>query len=254
MPVSRFVPSRRTVLRTGLVTVGVAVLGGVGYDFWASSTYSHGWRMGTLHKLSARSTWRRGYMVSTGEGELMLGVGSSRIEFVGADGQTVTNPWLFTTTLEQVEQYAPPGQPAASLLGKQVAVEYRQIMDRYHAWRGDTDYRVERIVVCDPSLGDPNGVMLSNRGGGRSIGTRLGRVVKVTRKGTVAKSWEVLVQENNSGNSFIEMSILNDVIYRAALDYLMSGRLLLISYDESVVRNPIKRDTNYEIVGLRVST
>jgi hypothetical protein len=241
---SSLIPSRRQVLIGGGVVAGTALAGGLGYDWWAASTYSHGWRMGLLFKLSEKSTWRRLYIRSTGEGDLMLGAGSSRAEWAGADGQTQTNPWSFSATRDQAEQYQ-------GLEGRMVAVEYRQIMHRYHAWQGDTDYRVVQIVPVDPKLGVEEGFSIAGRGGLRSAGRRVGRLVKVTRKGIAAKSWEVTLQEGAGGNNFLEMSILHDDMFEAAETYLRSGRLLSIAYAESVVRNPIARDTNYEVIGIK---
>jgi hypothetical protein len=237
-------PSRRSFLTGVAVVAGTDAVGAVSYDIWAGATYSHGWRMGVLYKFSEKSNMKRLYIRSTGEGDVMLGANSSRAEWVGADSQPESNPWSFSGSQDQVAQYS-------GLDGRMVAIEYRQVMHRYHAWRGDTDYRLVQILPVDPKLGPDGGFEISGHGGMRSAGKRIGRLVKVTRKGLAVKTWEVTVQEGAGGNNFVEMSILDDEMFAAAETYLKSGRLLSITYAESIVRNPLGRDTHYEIIGLK---
>jgi hypothetical protein len=233
---------RNLILGAGGILAGAAV-GGFAYDSYASATYSHGWRMGLLYKLSEKSNWTRLFVRDTGEGEVMLGVNSARAEWRGGDGQAQFNPWAFSATVEQARRYV-------GMEGRMVAVEYRQVIDRWHGWKGDTAYRLVQIMPLEPRLGPAAGVEVK-RHGMRSAGRRIGRLVKVTRKGIAAKSWEVTVQEASGGNNFLEMSLLDDEIYDAAVEYLRSGKLLSISYIESLVRNPLNRDTNYAIIGLK---
>jgi len=224
--------------------VGAGVVGGFAYDSYAAATYSHGWRMGVLFKYSEKSNLKRLFLRSTGEGQVMLGLNSSQASWTGSDGQQQENPWAFSSTLEQVQQFG-------GLEGRTVAVEYHQIMHRWHAWKGDTDYRLVQMQPIDPTLADAAGVEVKRRPGLRSTGRRVGRLVKVTRKGVALKTWEVTVQAADGGNSFLDMSMLDDEIYEAAIAYLRSGRLLNIGYIETLVRNPLSRDTNYAITILR---
>jgi len=235
--------TRRNLLLGAGGVVGAAAIGALAYDSYATATYSHGWRMGVLFKYSEKSNLKRLFLRNTGEGEVMLGLNSSRASWMGADGQEQENPWAFSSTTAQVEEFG-------GLEGRTVAVEYRQIMHRWHAWKGDTDYRLVRMQAVDPSLADPAGVEVKRRPGLRSTGRRVGRLVKVTRKGVAVKSWEVTIQAADGGNSFLEMSMLDDEIYEAAIDYLRSGRLLNIGYIETLIRNPLNRDTNYAITSL----
>jgi len=233
---------RNLILGAGGILAG-AVAGAYGYDRYASATYSHGWRMGLLYKLSEKSNWTRLFLRDTGEGEVMLGVNSARAEWRGGDGRAQFNPWAFSASLEQARHYL-------GLEGRMVAVEYRQVIDRWHGWKGDTAYRLVQMAPVEPHLGAAAGVEVKRRGL-RSEGRRIGRLVKVTRKGIATKSWEVTVQEASGGNTFLEMSLLDDEIFDAAVGYLRSGKLLSISYIESLVRNPLNRDTNYAIIGLK---
>jgi len=233
--------SRRNLLRTAIGAGGLVVAGGAGYVAWGGLTYSQGWRMGRLTKFSARSSWRRLYLASTGEGELSLGNESSDAVWTGADGQQVTNPWMFSATRDFYETHR-------ELLGRPVGIRYRQIMHRVTAFGGDTDYRAEEIV---PLTGEAVGLCAVEGRGLRSAGERVGRIVKVAEKGSVAKSWEMTLQEGTAGNRFTEMSLLSDEMARCATAYLRAGRLAVLGYRETVVRNPLNRDTNYDVLNLR---
>lgn len=233
--------TRRNLLRAGIGAGGLVVLGGAGFVAWGSMTYSEGWRMGRLTKYSARSSWRRLYLASTGEGELMLGVDSASAAWAGSDDQEATNPWIFSSSLGFYEANR-------EMLGKLVAVRYRQVMHRVTSFGGDTDYRAEEVV---PLATGPVGACAAEGRGLRSAGDRVGRLVKVASKGAVAKSWEVTLQEGTGGNRFTEMSILSDEMARCATAYLRAGQLCVVGYRESIVRNPLNRDTNYDIVSLR---
>jgi hypothetical protein len=237
-----FLTRRNLILGAGGI-LGGTLVGAFAYDSYASATYSHGWRMGLLYKLSEKSNWTRLFLRDTGEGEIMLGVNSARAEWRGGDGGAQFNPWAFSASPEQARQYV-------GLEGRMVAVEYRQVMNRWHGWKGDTAYRLLGMTPIDPRLGPAGGVEVK-RHGLRSEGRRIGRLVKVTRKGFATKSWEVTLQEASGGNNFLEMSLLDDEIYDAAIEYLRSGRLLSVSYIESLVRNPLNRDTNYAIIGIK---
>jgi hypothetical protein len=238
----RLTPSRRTLIKGGLITGGVAVLGVGGCVYGSGLSYSEGWRMGNLTKFSSRGTWKRAF-TGTGEGTLMMGNESSTATWAGADGQTVHNPWHFSGTNEQVERFR-------ALQGRMVAIRYRQIMKRWSAFQGDTDYFVEDIhpVATDFAGGV---CAVPNAGGIRSEGDRSGRFVKVTAKGTVTKTYECTFQEGTSGNRFVEMSILDRGIYECAINYLRAGRMCVVSYRTTLVRNPLARDTNYDIFAIR---
>lgn len=235
--------SRRNLLLGAGGLVGAAAIGAAAYDTYATASYSRGWRMGLLYKFSEKSTVRRLYLRATGEGEVMLGVNSAAAEWKGPDGEMQYNPWAFSASREQFRDYE-------GLEGKLVAIEYRRIMHRWHSWKGDTNYRLLGMSPVDPKLGDVEGVEVK-RGGLRSSGRRVGRLVKVTHKGIGVKSWEVTVQEAGTGNNFVDMSMIDDEIVDAAVAYLRSGRLLSIGYVETLIRNPLNRDTNYAITALK---
>ncbi len=86
--------------------------------------------------------------------------------------------------------------------------------------------------------------------GSKSAGERVGRIVKASNKGTVSKSWEIMIQIGNSGNQFKNMSISDDeALYNCAVRYLKAGQKVKIGYDESHVNlNVFGRDTNYDLI------
>lgn len=233
--------TRRNLLRAGIGAGGIVAVSGAGFFAWAGLAYSEGWRMGRLTKFSARSSWRRFYLVATGEGELALGNDSADAEWVGADGERQANPWIFSASRGFYDAHR-------ELIGRPVAVRYRQVMHRVTSFGGDTDYRAQEIV---PLSGEAVGLCAAEGRGLRSSGERLGRLVKVVEKGSLAKSWECTIQEGTSGNRFTEMSILSREMHDCAQAYLRAGQLAVVGYRESVVRNPLNRDTNYDVTALR---
>lgn len=169
--------------------------GAVGGAVFAGSTYSSGWRMGMLSKFSLK-----GHLSKTGEGELMLGVESGIVSKL--NGAAVDNPWTFSTTREVFERYRTLG-------GRLVAARFRELQANINPLSGDTGYRVDEIVAVDATTA-PGGCALPNSGSGRSDGFRVGRIVKVTEKGTAFKTWELEMQVGMAGNNFHAMSILDE--------------------------------------------
>lgn len=232
----RVFTTRRMLIAGAAVAVPAAGFVGV-----SGMAYSKGWRAGYLDKLSGRHSFRRLFF-STGEGSLLLGNESSMVTWRGSDGAEQSNPWFFSTTNDQVEEFR-------RLLGTNVAIRYTQIMKHWHSFGGDTDYRIEEIVPINPASAAPCSVDAGS--GLRSNGDRTGRIVKVTRRGTMFKTYEMTLQEGRSGNRFIDMSILDDGMYQCAINFLRSGQMALVSYRETLVRNAAARDTNYDIVAIR---
>lgn len=233
--------------RVALFGGGVAVLGVAGAFAPAvmpnfMNTYSDGWRLGELNKFSLR-----GLAVRTAEGDLMLGKDSSRrIETV--DGvQRVLNPWSFSATDEVFEAYQ---TRSAALRGQLVAVKYRQVYLRAIAFTYETDYIVEEIRAVEPALASGSYAVPGfqpNERSFRSDGDRVGRIVKVTEKGNVFKTWEATIQVGNAGNEFVDVSILDRGMFEAATRFLQSGRRCAFFYSVGMMRNPLARDTVYEL-------
>ena len=89
------------------------------------------------------------------------------------------NPWLFSASVGQIAEYEP-------LLGRAVAVRYHQLQKKLTAFHGDTDYRVDEIVAIDQAHPAVGACAVSGSGA-RSAGTRVGRIVKSTVKGTLVQ-------------------------------------------------------------------
>ena len=84
----------------------------------------------------------------------------------------------------------------------------------------------------------------------RSDGERVGYLTKVSDRGNLIKTYEVILQLGNAGNQFLAMSILDNDIYKCAQAFLQSGMRVRVNYKQSLIRNPTTRDTTYDIVGI----
>jgi hypothetical protein len=220
--------------------VAACVLALLAHDADAVGTYSDGYRMGLLSKWSVK-----GLVVKSAEGELLLGSDSSTFAVKGKDGKPdeQVNPWAFSSDRATYDRYR-------DLIGDYVFIHYRQLLIQVTNWTGDTDYRVldvERVNTEAPPP-EPCGQRVSR--GGVSDGDRVGRIVKASTKGNIAKSYEVIFQLGNAGNQFLEMSITDDDIYACAVNFLKSGRRVRLTYHQTLLRNPLTRDTTYNIVGI----
>lgn len=224
---------RRTFIAAALLTT--LVLPAHAAD---SNTYSEGYRMGQLSKWSIK-----GLFSKTGEGELLVGNESGPLYTSDDEGNRIQiNPWAFSSDQETYNRFK-------GMIGEYVVIRYRQLQINLTSVNGDTDYR----VVDVKPVGGPKPDACSDptaTGGAKSDGDRVGRIVKASTKGTLSKSYEVTIQEGNSGSKFIHMSILSDAMYACALRYLTSGAKVKVTYNETFLRNMLARDSNYAIVAL----
>ena len=219
-----------------IVTPSLTFAGGMG-------TYSDGYRMGQLTKFSIKGLTK---WTKSGEGQLLLGNESTIAERTvkDADGNTSTvrfNPWHFSSTDKGIQKQL------QQRIGDYVVVKYNQA--RIKNPNVDTDYEI--VTVND--IGSPLKETCTAKKydtGGKSQGKRVGRIVKASRKGHVGKSWEILIQQGNSGSQFKAMSISDDeALYNCAVGYLKAGQKVKVSYEESFVNLDVfGRNTNYDIV------
>jgi len=208
-------------------------------DYLPFNTYSEGWRMGTLSKVSVRGN----PLFKSVEGELLMGNDSSAA--VVNDGEQVlfTNPWAFSgprSDLAKIQEFT----------GRAVAIHYRQLWFQVTRINGDTDYRVIEVKRVNPEAAPRGCGAAASAGATRSDGERIGYITKVSHRGNVLKSDEVIVQLGNAGNQFQAMSILDDQIAACALEFLKSGLRVRVNYRQSLIRNPARRDTTYDIIGI----
>ena len=209
-------------------------------DYLPFNTYSEGWRMGTLSKVSLRGN----PVFKSVEGELLMGNDSSAAVVKDGDQVLFTNPWEFSARRSEL--------PAIQeFTGRAVAIHYRQLRFQLTRINGDTDYRVVEVKRVNPDAAPQGCGAEGSAGASRSDGERIGYITKVSHRGKVLKSDEVIVQLGNAGNQFQAMSILNDQIATCALDFLKSGQRVRVNYRQSLLRNPARRDTTYDIIGIR---
>ncbi|HYN78140.1 MAG TPA: hypothetical protein VES73_10150 [Lamprocystis sp. (in: g-proteobacteria)] len=208
-------------------------------DYLPFNTYSEGWRMGSLSKVSVRGN----PVFKSVEGELLMGNDSSAAVVKEGDQVVFSNPWEFSAGSSELPQIQ-------ALTGRTVAIHYRQLWFQLTNVNGDTDYRVVEIKAVNPDAAPRGCGAERSSGATRSDGERVGYITKVSRRGTVLKSDEVIVQLGNAGNQFQAMSILGDEIADCALGFLRSGQRVRVNYRQSLIRNPARRDTTYDIIGI----
>ena len=227
--------------RRNLLGLTVGLLAVPALPASAVGTYSQGWRMGMLTKFSVKGIFRK-----TGEGELLLGNESGRLTRMVGTGdnrrEEILNPWAFSCDAALFERYR-------NLGGRTVAVRYRQ-ETLNNPLAGDTSYRVEEMFPISPELRPDGGCELPGEHSARSDGFRVGRIVKATSKGLVNDSWEMQMQVGASGNEFHEMSISDAGMFACATAHLRAGRMVTVNYSQTLFRNPLARNTTYEVVGI----
>jgi len=209
------------------------------FDYLPFNTYSEGWRMGTLSKVSLRGN----PLFKSVEGELLMGNDSSATIVKDGDRVLFSNPWEFSaprSQLPEIEEFT----------GRPVAMHYRQLRMQVTNINGDTDYRVVEVKRVNPEAATRGCGVEGSSGSTRSDGERVGYITKVSHRGKVLKSEEVIVQLGNAGNQFQAMSILDDEIADCALAFLKSGQRVRVNYRQSLIRNPARRDTTYDIIGI----
>ncbi len=210
-------------------------------------TFSEGIRVGVLYKCSIKAK-KLGLQKST-ECELQLGKASSGGTII-RDGKDVRiNPWAFSADAKQFEQLM-------EYVGKAVYVRYRQVRTKVASayW---TDYIMQEIGPLDPALpkqealGDEK--MRADFAIRRSSGIRVGRIVKASNKGGIAKSLfglksnEIIIQLGGEGSHFIAMSITDAELFAYALEWAKSGKLAKVHYDDNATSPFSTRETQYVI-------
>lgn len=208
--------------------------------------YSTGYRMGMLSKFSPDKGW-----ISSGEGQMLMGSESSPyIQKIsdGNKGKTIEkmiNPWYFSSAdkkmIKKLTEYT----------GQYVVLEY--VQGRVKSPKVDTEYEITGISEITPPLTESCYAVSYNKGMRSEDAVRTGRIVKASTKGTLAKSWEILMQQGESGNQFKSMSISDDVnLFNCAVAFLKAGQKVKITYSESFtnVSGMFDRDTNIDIVSI----
>jgi hypothetical protein len=218
-----------------LVMVSSTVIaGGLG-------TYSQGYRMGQLTKFSIK-----GLLFKSGEGQMLMGSESTPLIITSKDNegnttQKTINPWYFSASKKDIQKAIDQN------LGEYVVLQYHQ--SRIKSPNVNTPYEIVSVEPISEPINDVC-IAQSITKGHRSDGKRVGRIVKASNKGHLAKSWEIIIQQGNSGNQFKSMSISKDEeLFNCAVRYLKAGQKVKITYNESHVNlNVFGRNTSYDIV------
>lgn len=193
-------------------------------------TYSEGYRMGKLNKLSTT-----GLIFKSIEGDLLLGNESSY--YFDSKDSVLVNPWQFSLSttsalVSQIEKYS----------NKYVVIKYRQYQLGPLNW--ETDYEPVEIMDVDPLI-QILPCEVSDVSGNKSEGFRVGRVVKISNKGTISKTYEITFQLSDVGNDFMKMSVSNDRMYNTLLSALKSGKKVIFYYKKKLLSNPLQQETDY---------
>lgn len=222
-----------------LAWAGIAVLASL--DYFPGNTYSEGWRMGQLTAYGPSGLPG----LRTGEAELAHGVGSSGGEAASKGGEiSFRNPGHLSSTTELARRYR-------DLVGRNVAIRYRQVKVQLTTLGGDTDYRIQEIVPVDPSLAPQKPCVEAHASeGSRGSQTAVGRLVKASDKGNFSKSYEAVLQKGDAGNNFITLSIRSTPMMECATEFTRSGVRVRATYAEGTVRNPLESDTTRTILSL----
>jgi len=211
-----------------------------GEDAAGLGTYSQGYRMGRIVKCSVK-----GLAFKSTECALNMGKDGDVWVKVSGSGdnrvRTQMNPWAFSGS-----------ERAASVLskyeGKYVVIKYDEAQMKSPS--RDTAYTV--MDVSDVTRKTPSCKAVGKKDGSYSEGSRFGRVVKISEKGTIAKTYELTMQVGESGKDFIEMSINDPAVFNCALEWLQSGKPVNVRYTQKVI-NLSLNDTSYVVYGIEGS-
>ena len=202
----------------------------------AFAGYSEGYRMGTIDKVS-----RKGLINKSVEGQMLMGREGTPYSKGSGEGKEIVNPWYFSAEDRMFS--------AINDSSGYVFVKYEQV----HLNLGlsyDTEYLVKEITPVTRKM--PTKCNIKTDGVGiKSKGKRSGRIVKATNKGTVIKTFEILIQVGNSGNQFKHMSINDKNLYDCAVEVLQSGKKVDVYYTESHI-NTSFRETSYTVTKISV--
>lgn len=205
--------------------------------------YSSGYRMGLLAKIS-----EKGWMTKSTEGEILLGRDSFMVWRGDGDAKQCFNPWKFSAPKEPISMLS-------SFAGQYVWVKYEQVQIN-NPLKYDTDYRIIEIYKPDRSLPKKDFYEIPpNFGAEKSEGIRVGRIVKISKKGRLIKTWETIIQEGKEGSSFIEMSITDEGLFNYMVECLKSakkGKNLL--WDKGITGTVSFKDTRYRIYKVELLT
>lgn len=154
----------------------------------------------------------------------------------------VVNPWSFSVDKDNSTLM----KQLLSSQGQYVILHYNQV--KMQGVQYDTDYLIQDMRLVNPNI-QPAACKSHTSSGRFSHGSRVGRIVKLSNKGNfkATKTWEAKIQIGNSGNQFLDMSVTDESMIQCLMSYLGGNKLARISYKESLLKNPLKQDSAYDI-------
>lgn len=201
--------------------------------------YSTGYRMGMISKFSVK-----GMITKSGEGQMLMGRESSPYQVAYGCGDNnkdtcyrTINPWYFSMNRDDADlmnQFA----------GSYVWVQYNQAKIK-NPTQYETPYLISQIGEIDRDANFTT-CEISGVNGSKGEGVRVGRIVKVSVKGLLSKTGELMMQVGNAGNQFKNMSI-NDELFDCAETALKTATKVKVHYAQSWFRNPLSSDTTYAV-------
>ena len=226
--VSVFVCSSAWSMDEELETGSISVIG---------NTYSVGYRMGRIDTYDTYGT----YGFRSGEGILLMGRDSTPSPPIG--DKPGLNPWKFNAQLG-----TPIDLELKRLNGNYVIIKYQQLQFTSDDWMSSysTDYRVLNVKEVEEDL-TPETCVAGVPGGWKKDGESVGRVVKISRKGTAFKTYESIVHIGTSGPKFRELSVADEKMAKCMYKWLKSGKKAKISYTKAYIPIAILQDSPYGI-------
>lgn len=198
----------------------------------SAEPYSQGFRMGVIQKISVK-----GMMTKSLEGQLNMGREGAPYYTKDSEGnKTWINPWYFSGNPSQ-QSYVNEN------VGEYVWAEYHQ--SKMPTIKYSTSYLIKTIDKVTRQ--EPNSCSSETAEGTKSEGFRMGRIVKASYKGMMVKSYEIIVQEGNSGGKYKHMSMSDPRMYDCAVAWLKSGKSARISYKQGYFSG-LSASTSYDVL------
>ncbi|TLN19648.1 hypothetical protein FDZ71_04815, partial [bacterium] len=232
---------KKILFWVNVIVICAAVIGG-GVLWWLSLLdYSDGYRMGMVTKFS-----EKGWVITTGEGQMLLGRDSSPItaDYKTSEGDVVPanlNPWSFSTGSKMMGK-------AGSLVGRKAWLHYNQYFLNI-SFR-DTDYEALDAGELSPPPSRKSMEVEKPLAITKSEGVRAGRIVAASKRGKVVNTWELMLQLGDAGNQFKPLSVSDEGLFNYAVECLKSGQLVTVKYVNEGVLKVNLNETPYVVYAI----
>jgi len=218
------------VVFIGLLPFGIGYMGMAvpNAGIW---TISDGYRFGKLVSCQVK-----GIIIRSTECTLMLGDGSDIQSLKDGDPYQI-NPWYFSARVDDIVELE-------KLAGKTIWVHYDQAAIKWPWFRETSYYPLEFAEVTGQTACSING----DGSGVKATGTIGGQLAKVSSKGYLIKTDEVIVHEG--GKKFSALSISDSEVTKCAIQWVKSGKNVSISYRQKWINWWHFEDTDLRIYKL----